>query len=188
MKMPRRAGRRLNYQDALPSGWLGVWFLLLLFFCNGLFPLPAEQPTIGIQWPTQTGGSCDGGMLRLALSPLHPNAAERKRINWPYKTAEELATARQWRIINFTGAPIADFMAFANAVEFAKAIQADTSYEGGVRICFHQHATLGSLVATLDMLDTFNQNRYWLALTEVPLTLYIISVKPVANPLQPVFL
>jgi hypothetical protein len=183
MKMPRRVRRRMSCQDLLPLGWQGLWVLLLLIFCDELFPVPVAQPASGIQWPTQIGGSCDGGMLALYLPPLHPTATERKRIDWPYKTAKELATARQWHDVNFTGSALADFMAFAGATNLVKAIQADTSYEGGIRICFHRHATLSSLVASLDMLNTFDQKRYWLALKGEPLTLYVISVKPASESL-----
>jgi len=185
IRMPRRVRRQLSYRDALPSNWLGIWFLLLLVFCSELFPQPAALPALGIQWPTRLGGSCSGGMLQLTLPPRHPSAAERKSINWPYKPARELATARQWHTINLDGNAITDFVAFADAINAVKAMQADTSYKSGVRVCFHRRATFSSLAATLDMLNIFNQKRYWLALNREPLTLYIISIKPGPTPLPP---
>lgn len=185
MRIPRRVRCRLSYRDALPSGWLGLWYLLLLAFCSELFPQPAALPASGIQWPTQFGGSCSGGMLQLTLPPRQPSIAERKHINWPYKPAKELATARQWHTIHFEGSAITDFVAFADAINSVKTMQAATSCKSGVRVCFHRRATFSSLAATLDMLNILDQKRYWLALNREPLLLYIISVKPAPAPLPP---
>ena len=181
MFFSRRVRRRLNSYDALPSGWFAVWFGSLLGFCHVLFPLP---PDSGIQWPTQIGGSCDGGMLPLFLPPLHPDATDRKHITWPYKTVAELDTLRHWHDVHFTGGPIADFMAFAAAIQSVKSMQADTTCQTAMRVHFQQYATFTSLVSTLNMLDVFTQKecRYWLALENRPLTLYFIVLKTVPEP------
>ncbi|RZK25208.1 MAG: hypothetical protein EOO63_16345 [Hymenobacter sp.] len=163
----------------LPSGWLVGWFLLVLFFCKGLFPMPLELSETNIQWPAPIGSSCDGGMLRLTLFPLNPDAAMRRKGGMLFKTPAELDTVRPWHEVEFIGQPIPDFVAFDNVIQFVKAIQADTSHEGGVRIRFQQHATFSSLVASLDILGTLNQKRYWLDIKHEPLVLYVITNKPI---------
>jgi hypothetical protein len=201
-----RVHRRLGFYDALPSGWFVVWFCSLLGLCHVLFPLPPEPLSISIQWPTQFGASCDGGMLPLSLPPLYPDAAEQKRWelshdqHWklshgqqrlwelPYKTAAELDTLWQWHNVRFAGAPITDFLAFASAIQAVKSMQADSSHKSGVRIFFQPHATFSSLVATLDMLSILDQKRYWLAIRSEPLILYSITVEPPPEPMQPTFL
>lgn len=194
MIRPRRTRRRLNFYDALPSGWFAVWFGSLLGFCRVLFPLPTEPPDIGIQWPTQFGASCDGGLLRLSLPPLHADSTQKRLWGLPYKTAAELAALRQWRDVDFTGAPITDFMAFASTIQAVKAIQAAASYKVGLRIHFRPHATFSGLVATLDMLDTLrqedtpSQEHYWLDLRQEPVIRYFIAVKIADEPVQPILL
>lgn len=175
--VPRRVRRRLGYCDFLPSSWFAIWFLLLLGFWHLVFPAPVKQPEIGIQWPTDLGGSCNGGMLQLTLSPLNPDSNKRNSLDLPYKKPAELDAFRRWHDIDFTGEPIADFMAFESTIQLLKAIQADTSHEGGMRIHFQLHATYGSLAATLDVMNTFNQKRYWLDIKHEPLTLYVVTNK-----------
>lgn len=180
----RNARRRLNIQNALPSGWFAVWVGLLVGFCHVMFLVPADESSQGIHWPTNIGASCDGGILPLFLPPLRPTATDRKRLDWPYKTIAELAALRHWHDVSFTGGPITDFMAFAAAIESVKSMQADTSCQTAVRIHFQQHATFTSLVGTLNMLDIFTQKqyRYWLTLEGMPLTLHFIVLKPVPMP------
>jgi hypothetical protein len=181
--MPRRARRQLNFYDALPSGWFVVWFCSLLGFCHVLFPLPPAPPDNAIQWPTQFGASCDGGMLPLFLPPLHPDSTREVRWDFPYKTAAKLDALRQWRDIDFTGAPLTDFMAFASTIQAVKAMQDTTSYKAGLRIHFRPHSTFSSLVATLDRLyileqqDTASQEYYWLDIRQEPVIRYFIAVK-----------
>lgn len=176
MLVPRRV-RRLSYCDFLPSGWFATWFLLLLGFWHLVFPAPVEQPEIGIQWPAQLGGSCDGGMLPLTLFPLNPASSERNNIELPYRKSAELDTLRRWHDIEFTGVPVTDFMAFESTIQLVKAILADTGHEGGIRIHFQLHARYSSLAATLDVMNTLNQKRYWLDIRHEPLTLYVVTNK-----------
>jgi hypothetical protein len=181
MLVPRRVRRQLTYRNMLPSGWLAGWFLLVIFFCKGLFPIPPELPETGIQWPVPIGGSCDGGMLQLTLFPLNPDSATQRKSGMLFKTPTQLDTARPWHEVEFTGQSIPDFIAFENVIQFVKAIQADTGCEGGVCIRFQQHATFSSLVASLDVMGTFNQKRYWLDSKHEPLILYVITNKPVRD-------
>lgn len=143
---------------------------------------------MGILWPTPIGGSCDWGMLRLTLFPLNPDSAERRQIGIPYKTLAELDTIRPWHDAEFAGRAVDDFIAFERVIQFVKAIQADTSHEGGVRIRFKRHATFGSLVAALDIMDTLNLHRYWLDIKHEPLTLYVITNEPEHDSVQPIIL
>ncbi|WP_223648877.1 hypothetical protein [Hymenobacter psoromatis] len=188
MLVPRRVRRRLTCWDMLPSGWFAVWFLMLLGFCKVGFPEPPESPETGILWPTPIGGSCDGGMLRLTLLPLNPDSAERRQIGIPYKTPAELDTIRPWHEVEFTGRAIDDFIAFERVIQSVKAVQSDTSHEGGIRIRFRRHATFSSLVAALDVMAILNSKRYWLDTKHKPLTLYVITNKPEHNLVQPIFL
>ena len=175
----------------MPSGWLAGWFLLVLFFCKGLFPVPPAPPETGIRWPTPIGGSCDGGMLRLNLFPLTPDSAARSRKEPFYQTPAELDSIRPWHEVEFTGRSLLDFMAFEQTIQLVKVIQADTSHAGGVRIRFQRHATFSSLVAVLDALNILNQQHYWLNVKYEPLTLYVITNEPTPGaekPLRPLLL
>jgi hypothetical protein len=183
--------RRLTHQNALLSGWFVAWLVALLAFCYLLFPVPPSQSSQGIYWPTTFGGSCDGGMLPLTLQPLHPRSAQRRLLDYPYKMAIEVDAVQRWHNVDYTGAPITDFIAFASVSASIQAIKADTSHRSGVRICFQQRATFNSLVATLDILVTLSQDRYcryWLDIKHEPLTLYAITTQSAREPVPPSFL
>jgi hypothetical protein len=188
MRIPRRKRRRLDWPDALPSGWFAAWLGMLLGFCHIMFPVPADEVPAGIHWPTTFGASCDGGMLRLSLPPLHPGTIGQESWDWVYKTPAALDTLKCWQDITFTGEAITDFMAFATAIQSVKLVEADWNDTGGVRIYFQPQATFSSLVAMLDVLPKLNQKRYWFAINDEPLILYVIHSKGAPSPVQPLLL
>ena len=158
MYLPRRHSRRL----LLPPGWVALGFLLLLG-CQALLTHRRQMRLPNV--------------MQLQMLPWKPSKGD----TWSvpvYGSKVELNNFRPWRDAEFTGAPINDFANAAFTETAIKAIKADTSQAGGVRIRFGQHAAYSNLIRVLDMMNYLNQKRYWLDIRHNPTTLYAITNKP----------
>jgi hypothetical protein len=168
MYLPRRHSRRL----LLPPGWVALGLLLLLG-CQALLTHWRQMRLPNV--------------MQLQMPPWKPS--EGKFWGVPvYGSKAELNNFRPWHDAEFTGAPINDFVNDAFTETAVKAIQADTSQAGGMRIRFGRHATYSNLIKVLDMMNYLNQKRYWLDIRHNPITLYAITNKPLpASAYVPVF-
>jgi hypothetical protein len=158
MFLPRRRQRRL----LLPPGWLALGFLLLLG-CLALLTHERQlkQPTV----------------IQLTMPPLKPDKSDIWLTAPAYKPVDKLNVLRPWHDTDFVGTPLNDFVN-AKATQIAiRAINADSSHAGGVRIRLQQGATYGNLVNALDIMNIENQKKYWLDIRHQPITLYAVTDK-----------
>jgi hypothetical protein len=157
MFLPRRRQRRL----LLPPGWVALGFLLLL----GCLALLTHERQLRLP-----------NVMQMTMPPLYSSKAN----SWVvpvYGTVAELNRLRPWHDADFVGAPLNDFVN-AEATQIAiRAINADSSHAGGVRIRFQPQATYGNLVDALDVMNIENQKKYWLDIRHQPITLYAVTDK-----------
>jgi len=162
MYVPRRHSRRL----LLPPGWVALGFLLLLG-CQALLAHRRQFQQYAVMQLTMPAIKPDTAMARFMT----------KDYDMPYRPLSELDAARKWRTVDYWGR----FLTDADNGQYIKAavqiIKADSAHDGGVRICFHEHATYANLVEVLGIMDICKQPRYFLDIRYQPITLYAITNK-----------
>jgi hypothetical protein len=159
MFLSRRRQRRL----LLPPGWVALGFTLLL----GCLVLLSHERQMRL--PT---------VMQLTMPPLKPEESTPWLTKTPiYRLVATLDLLRLWHDVDFVGAPLNDFANAEIAKTAMRAMITDSSHEGGVRIRFRQQATYANLIKALDLMNVFNQKKYWLDIRHKPITLYAITEK-----------
>lgn len=162
MHVPRRHSRRL----LLPPGWVALGFLLLLG-CQALLAHRRQLRQYGVMQLTMPPVTLDTAMARLMG----------KDYDIPYMSLSELDTVRAWHNVEYRGRLLTDA---DNRLHIAVALQAikdDTARAGGVRIRLHEHATYTNFIEALDMMNIYNQKKYFLDVRHQTITLYAITSK-----------
>lgn len=185
---PLSSPRRFRRPLLLPPGWVALGWLLLL----GCLVLQSHWRQLR-----------QANLLQLTMPPLKPKASlvafyrmhGKGQATADYNSYVDVGDKnalvridrmRPWHTINFIGQPFADFRGAQEMESAIRAINADSSRAGGVRIHFQANASYASLVKVLDIMNSANQKKYWLDIRHRPATLYAITDKLLPGKLKQV--
>jgi hypothetical protein len=170
MVLPRRCHRRL----LLPPGWLALGFLLLL----GCWALLTHRRQI-----------LPKNILQLSMPPLKSNGVKEsisicgdttKSFYFSYAGLQAQATAEvngRWHDLVLRGNPT-DSLKLLDAVAAIRAMKADTSHAGGMRIHFYPGVAYRNLVCLVDSVNNLRLRFFWLDIRLSPAVFYAIVPAP----------
>jgi hypothetical protein len=179
--------RRFRRPLLLPPGWVALGFLLLL----GCLLLQTHWRQLRRH-----------NALQITMPPLRADTAlatfyrvhRIKRDTAEYNPFTDVSDKnalakinrmRPWHTIDFGGQPLIDFFSAPIIESSVRAINADSSHAGGVRIRFRAGTTYANLVKVLDIMNYTGQKKYWLDNRYRPTTFYIITDRPLPVSSQP---
>ena len=146
-----------------------------------LFP-PGLLALAGLLWLgcVAVGGHADRlkfrGVLQLMMPELHC-CKDVMSIPEMLEQTGKVDTFRPWHSFKFTGNTRHDLLQQAKITETVRAIIADSTHDGGVRIKFMPTARYSSLVFLLDLMYRESVAKYWLDVKHSPTTFYVLTYK-----------
>lgn len=112
------------------------------------------------------------------MPPLQPKAASAGRNQLPYLPLPRLEAARAWRTIEFTGAPLTDFLNLQLGEGYLRNLVADTAHAGGVRLRFGPHVSYACFFEVLVRVWAVGPQTFWLDVRRHPATVYCVTLPP----------